>query len=261
MISHTDGQDSDNSDKKEVSAEAKLQYCWPVITASPLKPGFPFLFMWNAPTELCRSHFGIELDLSHFQMKCGKPCGFGLPQQMDFQEHWELAKENIIYYIPEDLPGLAVLDFEEWRPQWIRNWGNKDVYREQSVEVIMQKNLSVSYKEAQALAAMTFEEAAKKYFLKSLNLGKKLRPSRGWGYYVYPDCYNYDYNKPVQQEFQQAKLYVRHRIQEAMRVSKLSNKTYAVPVYAYIWPCFKDNDANYLSEVSGMCLEVIICDP
>ncbi|KAL6474347.1 hypothetical protein MHYP_G00179080 [Metynnis hypsauchen] len=264
---------------------AFVQYCWPVITASPLKPGFPFLFMWNAPTELCMSHFGIELDLSHFQMKCGKPCGFGLPQQMDFQEHWDLAKENIVYYIPEDLPGLAVLDFEEWRPQWIRNWGSKHVYREQSVEVIMQKNLSVSYKEAQALAAMTFEEAAKKYFLKSLNLGKKLRASRGWGYYLYPDCYNYDYNSNMKyytgecpeleklrnnelmwlwnestalfpsiylelvlQESQQAKFYVRHRIQEAMRVSKLSNKTYAVPVYAYIRPCFKDSDANYLSE-------------
>ncbi|KAL7858144.1 hypothetical protein AOLI_G00182460 [Acnodon oligacanthus] len=46
-----------------------VQYCWPVITASPLKSGFPFLFMWNAPTELCKSHFGIELDLSHFKVK------------------------------------------------------------------------------------------------------------------------------------------------------------------------------------------------
>ncbi|XP_072529492.1 hyaluronidase PH-20-like [Salminus brasiliensis] len=291
-----------------------VHYFWTVITASSLIPGIPFVFVWNAPSELCKSHFGFELDLSYFQIvsstlktatnqrvsifysdrfgvfpyvdeESGKHYGSGLPQLIDFHEHWELAEENIIFYIPKDQPGLAVLDFEEWRPQWVRNWGNKDVYREQSIKAIMQKNLSLTYKEAQALAVMAFEKAAKKYFLKSLNLGKKLRPSREWGYYLYPDCYNYGYKtnmdlytgecpeiekmrnnellwlwnestalfpsiylELVLQESHQAKLYARHRIQEAIRVSKLSNKSSAVPVYAYVRPCFKDSDVHYLSE-------------
>uniref|UniRef100_A0A3B1JS19 Hyaluronidase n=1 Tax=Astyanax mexicanus TaxID=7994 RepID=A0A3B1JS19_ASTMX len=288
-------------------------YCWTVITAS-LMPGFPFVFVWNAPTELCRSRFSFELDLSYFQIvsstlktatnqrvsifytdrfgifpyvdkESGKHHGSGLPQLIDFTRHWELAEGSIIFYIPEDQPGLAVLDFEEWRPQWVRNWGNKYVYREQSIKAIMQKNLSLSYKEAHALAVIAFEKAAKEYFLQSLSLGKKLRPSRKWGYYLYPECYNYHYKNNMDlytgecpeieklrndkllwlwnestalfpsiylelalQESHQAKLYARHRVQEAMRVSKLSNRSSAVPVYPYIRPCFKDRDVNYLSE-------------
>uniref|UniRef100_A0A4W4FGD6 Hyaluronidase n=1 Tax=Electrophorus electricus TaxID=8005 RepID=A0A4W4FGD6_ELEEL len=280
----------------------------------PLVPGFPFLFLWNAPTELCQSRFAIELDLSYFQLvsstlklatnqsisifysdrfgifpyvdkESGKHYDNGLPQLINFQKHWDLAKESIIFYIPENHPGLAVLDLEEWRPQWVRNWGSKDIYREKSIQAIMQSNLSITYEEAQTLAVMTFEKAAKKYFLKSLNLGKKLRPSREWGYYLYPDCYNYDYNLNIEnytgecpeieksrndelfwlwnastalfpsiylehvlQESKQGMLYARHRIQEALRVSVLPNKTHSIPVYAYIRLCFKDSEDNYLSE-------------
>ncbi|XP_041966622.1 hyaluronidase-5-like [Alosa sapidissima] len=283
-------------------------------TAPPLEPGVPFLLMWNAPTELCESRFGIELDLSYFQFvsstlktatnqsisifytdrfglfpyvdeESEKFYDEGLPQLIDFKEHRELAEDDILHYIPGNLTGLAVLDFEEWRPQWIRNWGTKDIYREKSIEIIMEKNVSLTYDEAEDIAIRVFERAAKRYFLRSLQLGKKLRPNRRWGYYLYPDCYNYDYNKDmvhftgecpaiekkrnnnlywlwqectalfpsiylelVLRESRQARLYVRHRIQEAMRVSMLSNQDYSTPIYAYIRPVFKDSDINYLSE-------------
>ncbi|XP_076156597.1 hyaluronidase-5-like [Alosa pseudoharengus] len=283
-------------------------------TSPPLEPGVPFLLMWNAPTELCESRFGIELDLSYFQFvsstlktatnqsisifytdrfglfpyvdeESEKFYDEGLPQLIDFKEHRELAEDDILHYIPGNLTGLAVLDFEEWRPQWIRNWGTKDIYREKSIEIIMEKNVSLTYDEAEDIAIRVFERAAKRYFLRSLQLGKKLRPNRRWGYYLYPDCYNYDYNKDmvhftgecpaiekkrnnnlywlwqectalfpsiylelVLRESRQARLYVRHRIQEAMRVSMLSNQDYSTPIYPYIRPVFKDSDINYLSE-------------
>lgn len=285
-------------------------------TAPPLEPGVPFLFMWNAPTELCESRFDIRLDLSYFQFvsstlktatnqsisifytdrfglfpyvdeETEKFYDDGLPQLIDFKEHKELAEDDILHYIPDNLTGLAVLDFEEWRPQWIRNWGSKDIYREKSIEIIMEKHPSLTYDEAEDVAVTVFEKAAKRYFLRSLQLAKRLKPKRRWGYYLYPDCYNYDYNQDMERftgecpaiekkrnnnllwlweectalypsiylelvlrESLQARLYVRHRIQEAMRVSMLPNPDYSTPIYAYIRPVFKDSDINYLSEVS-----------
>ncbi|XP_061108051.1 hyaluronidase-5-like [Conger conger] len=282
-------------------------------SAPPLKPNFPFAFMWNAPSELCESRFGISLDLRYAQLvsstlkdaanqsitifytdrfgifpyldeDTGKAYSEGLPQHVDFKEHRELAEDDIEYYIPVGQPGLAILDFEEWRPQWARNWGSKDIYRDKSIDKIMQNNLSISYEKAEDKAIIEFEAAAKKYFMKSINLGKKLRPKRLWGYYLYPDCYNYDYNQDmidytgkcpeiekdrndellwlweastalypsiylelILKGTRQAALFVRHRIQESMRVSMLPNASYSIPIYAYIRIVYKDNEHDYLS--------------
>ncbi|XP_067091313.1 hyaluronidase-5-like [Osmerus mordax] len=283
-------------------------------TDTPVVSDYPFLFMWNAPTELCETRFSIGLDLSYFQLvsstlktatnqsisifytdrfgifpyvdeDTGEMYDEGLPQLIDFQEHRELAEDDIEYYIPKDQPGLAILDFEEWRPQWIRNWGSKDIYRQMSIEIVKTKNPLLSDDEAEDRAKMVFEKAAKRYFIRSLRLGIRLRPNRLWGYYLYPDCYNYDYNQDkehysgscpdiekerndelmwlwkestalfpsiylelILRDSYQARLYVRHRIQEAMRVSVLPNQNYSIPVYAYIRPVYKDSIDDYMSE-------------
>lgn len=285
-------------------------------TSPPLDPSYPFLFMWNAPTELCDTRFGMPLDLSHFQFvsstlksatnqsisifytdrfgifpyvdeETGKMYEEGLPQLIDLKEHHEEAEGDIKHYIPTNQPGLAVLDFEEWRPQWSRNWGSKDIYRQYSIKTVRKRNQTLSAEEAEDKAKVVFERAAKRYFLRSIRIGKKLRPNRLWGYYLYPDCYNYDYNQDmadftgecpnieherndellwlwkestalfpsiylelVLRDSYQARLYVRHRIREAMRVSTLPNSSYSIPVYAYIRPVYKDSVDDYLSEVS-----------
>lgn len=284
-------------------------------TDPPIRPDHPFLFMWNAPTELCDLRFGMPLDLSHFHSvsstlktatnqnlsifytdrfglfpyvdeDTGEMYDEGLPQLVDLQEHHELAEDDIEYYIPYDHPGLAVLDFEEWRPQWVRNWGSKDIYRQISIETVQKKNASLSEDEAEDRAKIVFERAARKYFIRSIRIGKRLRPHRLWGYYLYPDCYNYGYNKDMEgftgecpniekdrndellwlwkestalfpsiylelvlRDSQQARRFVRHRIQEAMRVSKLPNSSYSIPVYAYIRPVYKNSIDDYMSEV------------
>ncbi|KAM9854842.1 hyaluronidase-5-like [Aulostomus maculatus] len=283
-------------------------------TDPPIHPRHPFLFMWNAPTELCDIRFGMPLDLSYFHFvsstlksatnqsisifytdrfgifpfvdeDTGEMYDEGLPQLVDLQEHHELAEDDIEYYIPVNQPGLAVLDFEEWRPQWIRNWGSKDIYRQISIETVKRKNATLSDDQAEDRAKFVFERAAKKYFLRSIRIGKKLRPKRLWGYYLYPDCYNYDYNQdmagftgecpPIEKDrndellwlwkestalfpsiylelvlrdSRQARMFVRHRIQEAMRVSMLPNSSYPTPIYAYIRPVYKDSVDDYMSE-------------
>ncbi|XP_057691727.1 hyaluronidase-5-like [Corythoichthys intestinalis] len=284
-------------------------------TSPPIKTNHPFLFMWNAPTELCETHFGLPLDLSHFHLvsstlksatnqsisifytdrfgivphvdeDTGEFVDDGLPQLVDLKEHRELAEDDIEFYIPDDNPGLAVLDLEEWRPQWIRNWGSKDIYRQISIDRVKARNSSLSDEQAEERAKMLFERAAKRYFLRSLLIGKRLRPKRLWGYYLYPDCYNYDYNQDMVdfsgecpeiekerndellwlwrestalypsiylevalQDSAQARRFVRHRLVEAARVSALANDSYSIPVYAYIRPVYKDKTDKYLSEM------------
>lgn len=284
-------------------------------TDPPIHPAHPFLFMWNAPTELCDIRFAVPLDLSYFHLvsstlktatnqsisifytdrfgifpyvdeDTGEMYDEGLPQLIDMQEHHELAEDDIEYYIPVDQPGLAVLDFEEWRPQWVRNWGSKDIYRQFSIDVVRKKNASLTEEEAEERAKIVFERAAKRYFLRSIRVGKRLRPHRLWGYYLYPDCYNYDYNQDMEgftgecpaiekdrndellwlwrdstalfpsiylelvlRDSRQARLFVRHRIQEAMRVSTLPSSSYSIPLYAYIRPVYKDSTDDYMSEV------------
>ncbi|XP_061532662.1 hyaluronidase-5-like [Phycodurus eques] len=284
-------------------------------TSPPVKSDHPFLFMWNAPTELCESRFGLPLDLSHFHLvsstlksatdqsisifyndrfgivpyvdeDTGEFVDEGLPQLVDLKEHRELAEDDIEFYIPVDQPGLAVLDLEEWRPQWVRNWGGKDIYRQISVERVKARNGSLSDDEAEDRAKILFERAAQRYFLRSLRIGKRLRPKRLWGYYLYPDCYNYDYNQDMDEftgecpdiekernddllwlwgastalypsiylevalrDSAQARRFVRHRMVEAVRVSTLANGSYSVPVYAYIRPVYKDSTDEYMSEM------------
>lgn len=286
------------------------------MTAPPLGHGRPLLFMWNAPTELCESRFSMPLDLSHFDFvsstlksatnqsitifytdrfgifpyvdeDTGEMYDEGLPQLIDFQEHHVLAEDDIEYYIPVDQLGLAVLDFEEWRPQWSRNWGSKDIYRQMSIDAVKEKNSTLSDDEAEARAKIVFERAAKRYFVRSIRLGKRLRPKRLWGYYLYPDCYNYDYNHDmasftgecpdleeqrndellwlwkestalypsiylelVLKDSYEARMFVRHRIHETMRVSMLPNSSYAIPMYPYIRPVYKDSVDDYMSTVS-----------
>lgn len=285
-------------------------------SSPPLCPGHHFLFMWNAPTELCTSRYGTPLDLSYFQLvsstlksatnqsismfytdrfgifpyvdeETGEMYDEGLPQLVDLQEHHELAEDSIEFYIPAvNQSGLAVLDFEEWRPQWVRNWGGKDIYRQISIETVKKNNASLSEDEAEERAKIMFERAAKKYFIRSIRIGRRLRPNRLWGYYLYPDCYNYDFNDDMDgfdgecpaverdrndnllwlwresnvlfpsiylelllRESRQARLFVRHRIQEAMRVSMLPNNSYSIPIYAFIRPVYKDSTDDYMSEV------------
>ncbi|XP_077567421.1 hyaluronidase-5-like [Stigmatopora nigra] len=284
-------------------------------TSPPLKSNHPFLFTWNAPTELCESRFGLPLDLSHFHLvsstlksatnqsvsifytdrfgivpyvdeDTGEFVDEGLPQLVDLKEHRELAEDDIDFYIPDDNPGLAVLDLEEWRPQWIRNWGSKDIYREISIDRVKARNPSLTDDQAEDRAKMLFERAAKRYFLRSLLIGKRLRPKRLWGYYLYPDCYNYDYNQDMTEfsgecpeiekerndellwlwgestalypsiylelalrDSVQARQFVRHRLAEAVRVSMLANHSYSIPVYPYIRPVYKDSTDIYMSEM------------
>ncbi|XP_063998945.1 hyaluronidase PH-20-like [Pogoniulus pusillus] len=285
------------------------------VRARPLVSNSPFLSIWNAPTELCTERTGVQLDMNFFSLigstlktsigqnitlfypdrlgyypykneLTGEAFNGGLPQLSLLDNHLKKAKEDIQFYIPSDEQfGLAVIDWENWRPVWIRNWGSKDIYRQESIELVQQRDLSLSEAEARAIAKMEFEAAAKSIMLESLKLGIKMKPNRLWGYYLYPDCYNYDYKQnphnytgtcldieiernnelnwlwekstalypsvyleTALRSSRNAQLFVRNRVQEAIRISSVSNSTHPLPVFVYTRPVFTDVYEEYLSQ-------------
>lgn len=194
---------------------------WPLYSQKPL------LLAWNAPTEDCAPRHGIRFQLDIFQIVASPNEGFvrqnltifykdrlgtypyfetdktpvnkGLPQLASLQQHLDKVPEGVRKYIKEPTAkGLAVIDWEEWRPLWIRNWDAKDVYRKHSCELVRQKNPTWTPEQVKKVALQEFELSAKKFMLETLRYAKNLRPNQLWGFYLFPDCYNHDYTRSLE---------------------------------------------------------------
>ncbi|XP_037603406.1 hyaluronidase-1 [Sebastes umbrosus] len=180
----------------------------------------PFLTVWNAPTASCLSQYGVDLDLGTFSIVQNQNQTFmgenitifyseklglyprysaqaeaingGVPQNASLDEHLKVASEDIRTYIPDkDFQGLAVVDWESWRPVWERNWESKKVYWEGSRALVKSKHPDWSPAQVDAAARVDFEVAGRKFMEKTLKLGQQMRPNGLWGYYGFPNCYNY----------------------------------------------------------------------
>ncbi|XP_057588348.1 hyaluronidase PH-20-like [Hippopotamus amphibius kiboko] len=281
--------------------------------APPLIPNIPFLWAWNAPTDRCAKRFDMPPDLSlfsavanpqkdvtgqfitlfyadrlgyypHIDERTGKSVHGGIPQMGSLKEHLDKAKKDISHYMPIDNVGLAVIDWENWRPIWARNWKPKDIYRNQSIELVQQQNIQLTFTEAVKIAKVDFEKAAKSFMQETLKLGKSLRPNHLWGYYLFPDCYNHNYKQRSYngscldiekrrndaldwlwkestalfpsiylnsklKSSPQAALFVRNRVQEAIRMSKVASDKSPLPIFVYARPVFTDVSLQFLSQV------------
>ncbi|EYC43616.1 hypothetical protein Y032_0487g2340 [Ancylostoma ceylanicum] len=84
--------------------------------------------------------------------------------------------------------GIAVIDIEQWRPLYEMNWGEKIVYKKQSVILAQSKYPNLSREEIAAIAEKEFNEASKAFFTKTLEKAIELRPKAHWGLYDFPFC-------------------------------------------------------------------------
>ncbi|KAM7003210.1 hyaluronidase PH-20 isoform 2-T2 [Tautogolabrus adspersus] len=283
-------------------------------TESPLFKGHPFVAIWNAPTNKCQQ-LHIPLDTAAFQavttpnlvpgqflttfyedrlglyprvdIKAEKIYNGGIPQRGKLTEHLAKSKGQIHKYISKNSsPGLAVIDWESWRPLWDRNWGSKHVYQKLSIDNAQQMFPFLSKKKVSELAKVNFQDAGRSFMEKTLSLGISERPSHHWGFYLFPDCYNYnwkhkDYTGKCSTKIQKqnnkllwlwehstalfpsmylhlslsnsakATLFARNRVQEAVRVSELPKRPYTVPIYVYQRPLYRDQVTKFLSK--GAC--------
>ncbi|XP_076869972.1 hyaluronidase-1 [Brachyhypopomus gauderio] len=198
------------------------------VLSRPLKslPLVPFFTVWNAPTERCGTRYGVDLDLSVFDIIYNQNQTFigsnitifyseqlglyphynqqnisvhgGVPQNCSLLDHLRHADFDIQKAVPErTFQGLAVVDWESWRPLWERNWGVKHVYWQGSRELVRAQHPHWTPKQVEAQAVKDFEGAARAFMEETLKLGRVERPGGMWGFYGLPCCYNYDYKKNV----------------------------------------------------------------
>ncbi|XP_014808980.1 PREDICTED: hyaluronidase-2 [Calidris pugnax] len=198
-------------------------------SAPPLLTRRPFLVAWNVPTQDCKPRFQVSLDFSLFDLHASPNEGFvgqnltifykerlglypyytsqrvpvngGVPQNSSLSEHLARLHDGIGKYIRSPAKeGLAVIDWEEWRPIWARNWKPKDIYRDVSQQLVAQRveaqrQHNWSREEVNKQAVFEFESAAREFMVRTLRVAKSFRPKQVWGFYLFPDCYNHDYSK------------------------------------------------------------------
>ncbi|XP_051567922.1 hyaluronidase-2-like [Myxocyprinus asiaticus] len=281
-------------------------------TRWPLYPHKPLVLIWNAPTEDCGPRHKVHFELNQFQIVTspneaftkqnltifykdrlgrypyfepdGTAINGGLPQAASITLHQEKMPEGIEKYIRDpSTRGLAVIDWEEWHPLWIRNWDTKDVYRRQSRRLVAQKNPTWTPVQVNKVSQQEFETSSRKFMLETLRLAKSLRPNQLWGFYLFPECYNHDYRNSLEnytgrcpdvevarndqlkwlwtestalfpsiymgsvlRSKSSGRQFVRNRVKEGMRLASLGEGL-ARPVFVYTRPTY-DNELELLTE-------------
>ncbi|XP_072203319.1 hyaluronidase-3 isoform X1 [Excalfactoria chinensis] len=182
-----------------------------------LAGGQPFAVLWNIPSGRCQRRFGVGLPLADYgivENEGGRFAGqnitifyknkFGLypyispqgdlhnggiPQRAPLRAHLARVAGDVQLHLHPTFSGLAVLDWEEWRPLWARNWGHKRIYQLASQRWARQRG------GGRREARRAFERAARALMEQTLLLSRSLRPEGLWGFYRFPDCFNGDWAK------------------------------------------------------------------
>ncbi|XP_018428073.1 PREDICTED: hyaluronidase-1-like [Nanorana parkeri] len=193
----------------------------------PIVPGWPFIIMWNAPTQPCLASHNVSLDLEAFDIVVNQNHSLlgpevvifystklglypyysqehgavngGLPQNVSLEDHLVKAQQDLkAAMVDRSFRGVAVVDWEEWRPLWARNWENMTLYQLMSLKLVHLWHPGWSYRRLKRLAKKQFEAAAKKLMTSTLQMALQLSPNGLWGFYGFPECYNYGYIKSSQ---------------------------------------------------------------
>ncbi|XP_066500514.1 hyaluronidase-3 [Hoplias malabaricus] len=177
-----------------------------------------FSVVWNMPTARCEQRFGVSLPLkkfgiiyNHRQRFLGENISLfyeqrlglypyinqqrervngGIPQLGFLKAHLAVTEHQIRDFMKESFIGLAVLDWEAWRPLWRRNYGPKKIYHKLSKELVKVKHPEISETEVTIQAAIEFEQSAKAFMNETLHIGLQTCPKGLWGFYGFPSCYN-----------------------------------------------------------------------
>uniref|UniRef100_UPI0037E88BC0 hyaluronidase-3 n=1 Tax=Semicossyphus pulcher TaxID=241346 RepID=UPI0037E88BC0 len=189
-----------------------------VAAAGPILQEQPFVVVWNMPTAHCQTRYNIHLDLKDFNIienrqqrfqgqnmtifyrdrlgkypylsRDGRKVNGGTPQLGDLSAHLSLAETQMSDSLLPNFDGLAVIDWEEWRPLWERNFGSKMKYRRLSKLLVRQERPDLSQSAMTLLARQKYEESARKFMEETLRAGVRVRPKGLWGFYGFPACFN-----------------------------------------------------------------------
>uniref|UniRef100_A0A8C3G9I1 Hyaluronidase n=1 Tax=Cyclopterus lumpus TaxID=8103 RepID=A0A8C3G9I1_CYCLU len=186
--------------------------------APPILQDQPFVVVWNMPTARCHQRYNVHLDLGRFDIvenrqqrfqgqkmtifyrdrlgkypylsRDGRKVNGGVPQLGDLSAHLSLAMAQMSGLLQPNFTGVAVIDWEEWRPLWERNFGTKMEYRRQSKLLVRQERPDLSEKATVTMARRTFEESAQRFMEETLQSAVSVHPKGFWGFYGFPECFN-----------------------------------------------------------------------
>ncbi|XP_052285406.1 hyaluronidase-1-like isoform X1 [Dreissena polymorpha] len=179
----------------------------------------PFVTIWNVPSEKCLRSFGVDIDLSAFDIVVNTGGTFegdnmvifyelglypyidddgnfvngGLPQLSDLGSHLLKVKQDVAALIPDaNFSGLAVIDWERWRPIFERdNYNNvQRQYITASEDLVRKAHPGWSDERVYEKARQEFENRARQFMERTLVHCSSIRPQGKWGFYGFPGCYN-----------------------------------------------------------------------
>ncbi|XP_060073730.1 hyaluronidase-like [Ylistrum balloti] len=152
----------------------------------------PFAVVWNVPSAVCQDKFKVLLNLSHYgiiqnlnqsffgenivlfyeptpglypkYLSNGSAINGGLPQKSKLQKHLRRVQYDVNRTIPvADFSGLAVIDWESWRPIFDRNMYDKSqvTYITKSEGLVRQYHPTWNDSQVKIEARKEFETAAR----------------------------------------------------------------------------------------------------
>lgn len=102
----------------------------------------------------------------------------GVPQQSDLKAHLEKFQLDVDKQIPDkENSGIAIIDFELWRPVYRQNFGKFQPYKDTSVKLVKDANPLLTKQEVDNEANRIFTEFAKTFMTETIESGKLLRPN------------------------------------------------------------------------------------
>lgn len=185
------------------------------VSSRPPLTGWPYSCVWNSPTITCTTDYGIPFNLSSYlivqnpsdkfegdkivifygigsfpEIRDGHYINGGIPQQGNLTYHLERVQSDVTEHIPDPkFSGLAVIDFEAWRPLFKHNFDTLDIYQKASEALVRREHPDWNNSQVQREAERQFDAAAQAFFQETLETVKRLRPQAYWGYYGFPRCY------------------------------------------------------------------------
>jgi hyaluronoglucosaminidase len=200
----------------------------------------------------------------------------GIPQNTSLSEHLKKTADDIAEAIPWwRSEGLVIIDWESWKPQWDRNWGSRTIYKNHSLSLTRHHHPDWSETKVKTVAQQEFEKAGRSFMNVTLTMALEMRPKSLWGFYLYPECYNFDYRinsemytgscpddeilrndqllwlwekstalypsiylSKILKSSLNALKFVHHRVREAMRIAEMARHDYVLPVFIFSRPFY-----------------------
>ncbi|KAI6196362.1 Hyaluronidase [Aphelenchoides besseyi] len=128
----------------------------------------------------------VQAGLNNEESECDHPMNGGAA---NLSIHLTQIENDINEKIPnEQFDGLAIIDWEAWRPIFELNHSSRRVYQRYSRYLAQQHCENCTDKQIDKLAHEEFEQGAKDFMLITLSFARALRPSAKWGFWEYPLC-------------------------------------------------------------------------